>query len=98
MRIKMLETRRGSEDGFAVHQYHKGCIYDVADSLAVSFIVSDWALNVSPPPVYPGDNATGLQKLLYRFALERWGRMMHHTVEQLSLRVTTNPATGRIEP
>ena len=38
MWIKMLDTRRGSEDGHISKTFHKGESYDVADSLARSFM------------------------------------------------------------
>lgn len=34
----MLETRRGSEDGFVVRRFHKDHHYDIADTLAQAFI------------------------------------------------------------
>lgn len=33
----MLQTRRGSEDGFSTMLYEKGCVYDVRDNLAAHF-------------------------------------------------------------
>lgn len=45
--IKMLETRRGSEDGFAVRRFDAGQVLevgkDIRDTLARSFIVNGWA-------------------------------------------------------
>ena len=38
MLIKMLETRRGSEDAFKVRLFEENGVYDVADSLAGAFI------------------------------------------------------------
>jgi hypothetical protein len=38
MKIKMLETRRGSEDGFIVKRFEKGQEYEVADALAQTFL------------------------------------------------------------
>src|SRR6185312_15024163 len=43
MRITMNETRRGSEDGFDVMRFEKGQTYEVADSLARSFLQNRWA-------------------------------------------------------
>jgi hypothetical protein len=43
MHILMLETRRGSEDGFVVRRFEKGRHYDVADLLARMFIRFGWA-------------------------------------------------------
>jgi hypothetical protein len=45
MLLKMLETKRGSEDGFPNHQYHEGCIYNVADTLACQFVNNGWAVD-----------------------------------------------------
>ena len=44
MRIVMLETRRGSEDGFAVRCFKAGHVYKLADALARTFIQKDWAI------------------------------------------------------
>jgi len=44
MNIFMLETRRGSEDGFAVRCFEAGSNYDVADTLARAFISKGWAI------------------------------------------------------
>lgn len=49
MLIFMLETRRGSEDGFAVRQFLAGMTYEVADTLARSFLRAGWAIEPSPP-------------------------------------------------
>jgi hypothetical protein len=38
MRIVMLETRRGSEDGFVVRYFKKHCAYEIGDTLARTFI------------------------------------------------------------
>lgn len=38
MQITMLYTKRGSEDGLRVQQFVQGVAYDVADTLARSFI------------------------------------------------------------
>ena len=38
MLVTMLQTRRGTEDGFALRQYHKGHTYDMRDNLACAFI------------------------------------------------------------
>lgn len=47
MKIQMIETRRGSSDGFEVKQYHKGAIYTIGetigDTLAKHFINAGWA-------------------------------------------------------
>jgi hypothetical protein len=44
MYVRMLQTRRGSEDGFAVRRFYEGCVYDVADTLARIFINARWAV------------------------------------------------------
>lgn len=44
MDIKMLETRRGSEDGFNSLHFSKGVVYyGVAHTLACEFINNKWA-------------------------------------------------------
>lgn len=45
MKIKMLQTRRGSEDGFNVQRFEQGQSYDMADSLARQFLKEGWAYN-----------------------------------------------------
>lgn len=42
-RITMLETRRGTEDGFSMQQYKAGEVYEVADNLAAHFCSSGYA-------------------------------------------------------
>lgn len=37
MRIKMRVTRKGTEDGFVVHEYEAGKEYDVREHLAYQF-------------------------------------------------------------
>lgn len=49
MFIIMLETRRGSEDGFIVRCFEAGGEYDIADSLARSFIQRGWAREHDKP-------------------------------------------------
>lgn len=44
MKIKMLQTRRGTEDGFKVRQFEKDGQYDVSDSLGRAFINGGWAI------------------------------------------------------
>lgn len=48
MQVKMLETRRGSPDGFTVARYHAAGIYEIPDSLAASFINKGQAVAVNP--------------------------------------------------
>lgn len=44
MKITMLHTKRGSEDGFVVRQFEAGQTYDVADTLARSFVSQEVAI------------------------------------------------------
>ena len=53
--IIMHQTRRGSEDGFAVRCFEKGRGYDVADTLARYFIRMGWACTRSPLPEGEGE-------------------------------------------
>lgn len=46
MRLRMLETRRGTEDGFTIRLYEAGCEYDIADTLARSFIADGVGVQV----------------------------------------------------
>ena len=46
MLIKMLEERRGSEDGHSVKRFYAGQEYDVADTLAREFVSKQWAVDV----------------------------------------------------
>ena len=46
MRIKMLQTRLGSENGYHVHLYEKDKIYDVGEALAASFLRKKYARKV----------------------------------------------------
>ncbi len=47
MRIKMLETRCGTENGFTIRRYCGGSEYDVADSLARSFLAAGFAVAIT---------------------------------------------------
>ena len=55
MHILMLETHRGSEDGFVVRCFETGMFYEVADALARTFISRGWAAESEyfslPPPL-----------------------------------------------
>jgi len=42
--IRMLQTRKGTEDGFTVRQFEKGKVYDVREGLARSFFVAGYAV------------------------------------------------------
>lgn len=55
MLIKMLQTRRGSPDGFIVQRYYKGETYDLPELLARRFLNNGWAYNAEPE-----DDAEGL--------------------------------------
>lgn len=52
MRVRMLETRRGTEDGFVVRRFEQGIVYDLADCLARRFIAAGRA-EAMEKPVYP---------------------------------------------
>ncbi|MDB2415493.1 hypothetical protein N9W34_06950 [Rickettsiales bacterium] len=45
--IKMLETRKGTEDGFTVRQFRCGEIYEIRDGLARSFFAAGFAIRHS---------------------------------------------------
>jgi hypothetical protein len=47
MFIKMLETRRGCQDGWKVELFEEGNTYDVADSLAGQFFHDKSALRAT---------------------------------------------------
>lgn len=49
MRVIMLETRRGTEDGFTLRLYHENTEYLLAEGLARQFIQQGYA-RVLPPP------------------------------------------------
>jgi len=42
MKIRMLETRRGTEDGHTIQQFMKGQEYDVKSHLARSFLAAKY--------------------------------------------------------
>jgi hypothetical protein len=46
MRIIMLQTRYGSEDGFVVRRFIKNQEYEIADSLAAYFIRHELAAGI----------------------------------------------------
>jgi len=62
MRLLMLETRRGSEDGFAVRRFHKNHHYDIADALARVFLRSKAAQQISK---VKGQSAIGFCPLTF---------------------------------
>jgi hypothetical protein len=41
--VKMLQTRKASEDGFIVKQFYAGQTYDIAESLARLFFAHGYA-------------------------------------------------------
>jgi hypothetical protein len=43
MLVFMLETRRGTPDGFCIIRYHAGQEYDLPHSLAAKFLNEGWA-------------------------------------------------------
>lgn len=46
MIITMLETRRGSPNGFDIVRYYKDVVYDIPDELARHFLRSGYAERV----------------------------------------------------
>jgi len=46
MLIKMLETRRGTEDGYVVKQYMAGEKYEVREHLALAFFAAGCAIPI----------------------------------------------------
>lgn len=87
MLIKMLETRRGSPDGYSVLKYEKGMIYDMPDALAKSFLRAGWCYNVEPDdePTARWDAADVLYQALKPPTREQLERILRP--------VATNPAT-----
>src|SRR5688500_13257611 len=55
MNIQMLETRRGSEDGFAVRCFQKDACYYIADTLARAFISAGWAVETQDDSLHYED-------------------------------------------
>lgn len=43
MRLRMLQTRRGSPDGRVVRQYHEGEVYELEGGLAREFLDKGYA-------------------------------------------------------
>ena len=43
MKIKMLQTRKGTEDGYTVAQFYEGKEYDVREVLAYRFAAKGYA-------------------------------------------------------
>lgn len=46
MKLKMLMTRKGCEDGFTVKEYKQGMIYDIRPSLARAFLAAGFAIRL----------------------------------------------------
>lgn len=46
MKIKMLQTRKGTEDGFIIKQFDKDKTYDVRENLGRDFIAQGWAVHI----------------------------------------------------
>lgn len=46
MHVRMLETRRGTADGYTIRQYQRGEIYDLPDTLANAFFAAGFAVPV----------------------------------------------------
>lgn len=44
MKLYMLETRRGTEDGFTVKRFMRGQTYEIAPDLARAFLAAGWAM------------------------------------------------------
>lgn len=55
MYVRMTQTRRGSEDGFALRCFHAGAYYDIADTLARRFIRAGWAIEIPEPIIKAND-------------------------------------------
>jgi len=44
--IRMLQTRKGTEDGFVVKQFYAGTVYRVRENLARTFFAAGYAEKV----------------------------------------------------
>ena len=51
MKLKMLVTMLGSENGIKVKNYMKGEIYDIGETLSKTFLKHEFAEFVKPEPV-----------------------------------------------
>jgi len=49
MQIRMLETRRGTENGVSIREYRAGEYYEVSDRLARAFIAAGFAIEIITP-------------------------------------------------
>jgi hypothetical protein len=107
MLVKMMQTRRGSEDGFLLKLYEEGRVYDMAHTLACRFINQGWAFNAEPSTSNEAiDEAMGQVNSALR-KLDETQKQLATCVDGLitALRVQparpTNPATlvaiGKLE-
>lgn len=46
MEIKMLQTRKDTEDGFIIKQFNEGETYDVRENLGRTFVAQGWAIHI----------------------------------------------------
>ena len=46
MKIKMLQSRKGTEDGFIVKQFNEDKTYDVQENLGRYFVAEGWAIQI----------------------------------------------------
>lgn len=46
MRIRMLQTRLGTENGFTLHEYKREQVYEVNDLLGRAFLAAGYAVKV----------------------------------------------------
>ena len=46
--VKMLETRKGTEDGFTIRQFQRDEIYEIRENLARSFFAAGFAVKFYP--------------------------------------------------
>ena len=67
MEIKMLETRRGTEDGFSVALYKKGSEYEVREHLARTFFAAGFAIPTQ-------DERVSLARSNIKLRNKHWGR------------------------
>jgi len=82
----MLQTRRGTTDGFTTQQYSKGTVYDVRDNLAGRFLQDGYAFpcrsdgrpkikSKSHPKnlrLHKYINSNGLERAAWRSAIAKW--------------------------
>lgn len=47
MQVRMLQTRRGTEDGYVVRRFDKGTTYEMSGFLARQFLANQWAFLVA---------------------------------------------------